>query len=141
MYKSLAEEIARDVENLHYLASRVKNIPTNTALMKASAIILQLFHKVYKHVALKYGNAFVPPAYDSADLKAAYPYAYNILTTKDKDERIAYIKKLLEAFAYYFENFSELGVKDERFFHFAEFARVAAKIYAILDPIRVEEGS
>lgn len=119
--------LERAIKQLNYLSANVKNSPSKEKIQKASAILLQLFYDTYRAIALRHGKVVVPYMPDYFSFKAAFPIAHYLLTI-DKDTREKAIKKLVDAFIYYFTHIHELKVNPDRFLYFSEFIKRAQEI-------------
>lgn len=130
--------LQRAINQLHYLASKVKDSPSRERIMKASAVIVQLFYETYRALALRTGKVIVPFMPDRFALKAAEPMAIFLLTT-DRFTREETVRKLVDAMIYYFTHPRELGLTEENFLNFGEFAKRAQAIAAKIGGIIVEK--
>lgn len=133
--------LERATSQIHYLASKVKESPSREKIMKASAVIVQLFYETYRAIARRTGHHFVPFFPDVSSLKAAEPLAIFLLTT-DKETREQTLYKLVEAMIYYFTHPRELNLTEENFLKFSEFAKRAQKIASKIGsiPFTTSEG-
>lgn len=131
--------LERAIKQLNYLSASIKESPSKEKIQKASAIIIQLFYDTYRAIALRSGRVVIPYMPDYLSFKSAFPIAYHLLTV-DKETREKTIKKLVDAFIYYFTHLNELKINSERFLCFSEFMRKAQEIATKIGGIVITGG-